>query len=159
MLVAEAQKKLKQIKEQKQELLQFEREHSTTSYILNETPMDNSSYEFKSTDLDLQQLNTEELLLKGKLNKHNTNVVIAGGLTTGELLVMAAQIKENITRLEKLNSNPELRRSSPSFHNKEVEFTKVNYDKQQVAEELKSQKDVLQKIYLDIDKANLTHEI
>jgi hypothetical protein len=154
---AEVIKKIKDLEEQKQEILSDEQENCTTTYQ-TETDMIDTGYDFGQTRKAVENLNREIMRLKHKLNVSNSTVIVEEfGLTIGECLVCMAQLNNERSVLETLSRNRS--KSRATLYNGTVEYTVTNYDVDLCKTELNAVKETVRKLQLAIDRVNLNNMI
>ena len=154
---AEVIKKIKDLEEQKQEILSDEHKNCTTTYQ-TETDMIDTGYDFGKTRKAIENLNKEIMKLKHALNVSNSTVIVEEfGLTIGECLVYMAQLNNEKTVLERLSRNRS--KSRTTVYNGTVEYTITNYDVELCKSELNIIKETVRKLQLAIDRVNLNNVI
>ena len=154
---AEVIKKIKDLEEQKQEILSDEQKNCTTTYQ-TETDMIDTGYDFGKTRKAVESLNKEIIKLKHALNVSNSTVIVEEfGLTIGECLVYMAQLNNEKSVLERLSRNRS--KSRATLYNGSVEYTITNYDVEICKSELNAIKETVRKLQLAIDRVNLNNMI
>ncbi|MCL2813576.1 MAG: hypothetical protein FWD23_03150 [Oscillospiraceae bacterium] len=154
---AEVIKKIKDLEEQKQEILSDEQKNCTTTYQ-TETDMIDTGYDFEKTRTAVENLNKEIMRLKHALNISNSTVIVQEfGLTIGECLVYMAQLNNEKFVLEKLSRNRS--KSRTTLYNGTVEYTDTNYDVEVCKDKLNSIKETIRQLQLSIDRVNLNNMI
>ena len=154
---AEVIKKIKDLEEQKQEILADEQKNCTTTYQ-TETDMIDTGYDFESTRKAVENLNREIMKLKHALNVSNSTVTVGEfNLTIGECLVYMAQLNNEKNVLERMSRNRS--KSRASLYNGSVEYTITNYDVEICKAELNDIKETVRKLQLAIDRVNLNNMI
>jgi hypothetical protein len=153
----EIMKDLKQIQERKAVILEKERLECAVSYVSDEDKI-LPDYNYDEVRNQIDDLNKEEIYLKGLLAKSNaTTIVPEFNMTIGDCLIYLAQLTEKAGRLNSLSNRRKKTRSLQ--YQKQVEFTEVLYDvdKAKVDYE-KTQKEIV-KLQMAIDRINLTNLI
>jgi len=154
---AEIIKKIKDLEEQKQEILADEQKNCTTTYQ-SETDMIDTGYDFGETRKAVEALNREIMGLKHMLNVSNSTVIVEEfGLTIGECLVYMAQQNNEKAVLERLSRYQS--KSRTTLYNGYVEYTVTNYDVEACKGELNRVKETVRKLQLAIDRVNLNNMI
>jgi len=154
---AEVIKKIKDLEEQKQDILSDEQKNCTTTYQ-TETDMIDTGYDFGKTRKGIDNLNKEIMKLKHALNVSNSTVIVEEfGLTIGECLVYMAQLNNEKSVLERLSRNRN--KSRVTLYNGIVEYTVTNYDVEICKSELNAIKETVRKLQLAIDRVNLNNLI
>ena len=154
---AEVIKKIKDLEEQKQEILSDEQKNCTATYQ-TETDMIDTGYDFGKTRKSVENLNKEIMKLKHALNVSNSTVIVEEfGLTIGECLVYMAQLNNEKGVLERLSRNRS--KSRATLYNGVVEYTVTNYDVEICKDELNGIKETVRKLQLSIDRVNLNNMI
>ena len=154
---AEVIKKIKDLEEQKHEILSDEQKNCTTTYQ-TETDMIDTGYDFGQTRKVIENLNKEIMRLKYALNVSNSTVIVEEfGLTIGECLVYMAQLNNEKSVLERLSRNRS--KSRTTLYNGTVEYTVTNYDVEVCKSEANAVKETIRKLQLAIDRVNLNNLI
>ena len=155
---AEVIKKIKDLEEQKQEILSDEQKNCTTTYQ-TETDMIDTGYDFGNIRKVIENLNKEIMKLKHALNVSNSTVIVEEfGLTIGECLVYMAQLNNEKFVLERLSRYRSKSRATVG-HTGTVEYTVTNYDVEICKGELNTIKETVRKLQLAIDRVNLNNMI
>ena len=154
---AEVIKKIKDLEEQKQEILLNEQKNCTTTYQ-TETDMIDTGYDFDKTRTAVENLNKKIMRLKHTLNVSNSTVIVEEfGLTIGECLVCMAQLNNEKIVLERLSRNQS--KSRTTLYNGTVEYTDTNYNVEVCKDKLNGIKETIRKLQLAIDRVNLNNMI
>lgn len=154
---AEVIKKIKDLEEQKQEILSDEQKNCTTTYQ-TETDMIDTGYDFEKTRNAVENLNKEIMKLRHALNISNSTVIVAEfGLTIGECLVHMAQLNNEKVVLERMSRNRS--KSRITLYNGIVEYTDTNYDVEMCKAALGYIKETVRKLQLAIDRVNFNNMI
>lgn len=154
---AEVIKKIKDLEEQKQEILVEEQRNCTTTYQ-TETDMIDTGYNFDQARKSIEDFNKEIMRLKHALNVSNSTVIIDEiNLTIGECLVYMAQLNNEKSVLERMSRNQNKSRST--LYNGAVEYTITNYDVEICKNKLNIVKENIRKLQLAIDRINLNNMI
>lgn len=154
---AEVIKKIKDLEEQKQEILSDEHKNCTTTYQ-TETDMIDTGYDFEKTRKAVENLNKEIMRLKHALNISNATIIVEEfNLTIGECLVYMAQLNNEKTVLERMCRNRS--KSRTTLYNGTVEYTVTNYDVESCKSKLNDVKEAVRKVQLAIDRVNLNNMI
>ena len=157
MSISEAQKMIRLKKEQVQELLEQERRISTTSYLRDENPME-SMYDFVKFQKEISEIYETILRIKHSINTFNLNTVLNGfEFTIDVALVRLSILNEQKSRLKKMKTKDALfRRTRPDGT---VEFTKLNYDLNDVKQEYDKIDEEIKGIQLSLDSMNMSSYI
>ena len=154
---AEVIKKIRDLEDQKLDILSDEQKNCTTTYQ-TETDMIDTGYDFGETRKAVENLNKEIMKLKHALNVSNSTVIVEEfGLTIGECLVYMAQLNNEKSVLERLSRNRN--KSRVTLYNGFVEYTVTNYDVEICKSELNDIKETVRKLQLAIDRVNLNNMI
>ena len=154
---AEVIKKIKDLEEQKQEILSDEQKNCTVTYQ-TETDMIDTGYDFDKTRKAVENLNKEIMKLKHALNISNSTVIVEEfGLTIGECLIYMAQLNNEKGVLERLSRI--LSKSRVTLYNGVVEYTVTNYDVETCKSKLNIIKETVRRLQLAIDRVNLNNMI
>ena len=154
---AEVIKKIKDLEEQKKEILLDEQRNCMTRYQ-TETDMIDTGYDFGQTRKAVENINKEIMQLKHMLNVSNSTVIVEEfGLTIGECLVYMAQQNNEKAVLEQLSRYQS--KSRATLYNGTVEYTVANYDVEACKDRLNGMKETIRKLQLAIDRVNLNNMI
>ena len=132
--LTEAMKLIKELDEQKTQLIKKEYENCTVSYKEGEAKIDNG-YSYETTRADLKELDRKIRELKTLLAQANTKILIDKfSITIGEALVYLAQLQTEKDQLENLRAHNQIsRRITP---NGVLEYTECQYDVKKVEEDI-----------------------
>jgi len=154
---AEIMKTIKLLDQMKQEIIDQEDRVCTTTYQ-TESDMIVSVYNFTETRNQVIDIDAKIRMLKHLLNYSNaTTIVEDSNMTLGECLVYMAQLNNERCILEQfVRREPKSRRSTM---NGVIEFTVLNYDKDECKKRLESVQEMIAKLQIAIDRTNLTNMI
>lgn len=154
---AYANKLIKGYLEELSALDNLERETCTTTYGVNETPIE-SDYDFLAMQVKIDSLNDKIAKFRHAVNVFNTTTMLDDlGYTIDEALVRMAMLSEKKQRLSRMKAIRELSRRSGGYHN-DAELTKRNFDAADAEAEYQKTADELTKLQLALDKANMSIE-
>ena len=154
---AYANKLIKGYREELSALDNLERETCTTTYGVNETPIE-SDYDFLAMQAKIDSLNDKIAKFRHAVNVFNTTTMLDDlGYTIDEALVRMAMLSEKKQRLSRMKAIRELYRRSGGYHN-DAELTKRNFDAADAEAEYQKTADELTKLQLALDKANMSIE-
>lgn len=152
----EIMKRVKAIEEEKNTLLDFERNSCTSSYVTDKDKVD-AGYDYDTVRAKIDGLDEQVCRLKAALNKINATVKVAGySFTLGEGLVRLAQLSGKRAYLESL---PEVQSSRRVTYNGVIEFTDCLYSVDKVKQDIAAVREAIYKLQMAIDKTNLTHTV
>ncbi|MBP5446156.1 MAG: hypothetical protein J6Y28_08300 [Acholeplasmatales bacterium] len=153
----EIMKDLKQIYEEKNEILQKESSECMVSYISEEDKI-LTDYNYSEVRQKIDDLNKKEIYLRGLLAKSNaTTIVPEFNMTIGDCLVYLAQLNEVSKRLSVLSCKRKKTRTLQYL--KQVEYTEILYDVDKAKEDYEKTKQEIVKLQMAIDRVNLTNLI
>lgn len=154
--LAEALKRVKAIDTEMSEVMTEERNKCQTVYRTIEEKIV-YDYNFNKTRETLDGLREELLLLKRAINKANNEVQIGvEDYTIADGLVMMALINKEIQYHLDSMGRKEERTSQVDMRNDSVIYTELLYDPKQCRQYVAHRRELLAKIQLGIDRANLT---
>ena len=156
LYLAEAIKRVKMLNDDITYLLNEEDHYSVVDYR-EESERIKSNYDYATTRRRVNEINNEILKIKKAINKANNETKIGvEDYTISDGLIKIAMIRneltyhlESIARREKLTSKVDMR-------NDGIIYTETLYDPEVCKEYVKSQKELLGRIQMGIDRANLT---
>lgn len=158
---AYANKMIKQKREEIFELINAERENSTTTAVSDEdvTAL-RKMYNFKDTQDKINILNADILSLKHAINVFNATYVLPElGYTIDVALVKMSMLTEQKARLGRMKIVPEITRKKQLYGANKPEYIYRNYDDKEVQKEYDKVVNELTKIQLELDKANLLNSL
>ena len=156
--LAEAIKKVKRLNEEINMLITLESKTSEVSFRSQEQIVP-SSYDFWETRKAIQEKSGELIKIKHAINKANNETLIGiEDLTISDALVKATLINKEINyHLDPMSMKEKL--SSSIDYKDGIVYTQLLYDPKECAKYVAEQKDLLYKIQIGIDKANMITEI
>lgn len=153
----EAMKIVKELEQQKNQLISDEDTRCTVSYREDEEKVA-LKYNYDETRAKIKEIDDKVRMIKSKLAKSNCSVIVDGfDVTIGEALVLLAQMQNEIQQLDYLADKEQLTRRIT--YNGVVEYTECNYDVEKVKAELQAMRTKVGKLQVAIDRANLVSEI
>lgn len=153
----EAMKQIRLLEEEKNLLLEKERESFHVSYKEGERRLD-TGYSYQHTREQVTALDARIREIKSALARANCVCRVEGfDLTIGEALVMLAQWNAEYGRLGMLAAQQQLSRRITA--NGILEYTECLYDVNEVARERNALKQRIGSLQIAIDRANLLSEI
>lgn len=152
----ELMKELKELEQEKESLLDFERENCKIRYLAGEEPLDNG-YTYDGVRTALSDIDERERKIKRALALSNATTLVEGfGMTIAEALVYLAQLTQNRYTLKLLASHKPMDRMTVSDS---VEYEKALYDIQTAKADLKKIIKEINRLQMAIDRTNLNHMI
>lgn len=159
MSSAEIMKEIKNVAREKEELISYEERNKETSYTENETPL-KSSYDYKAVSDELENLNAKERKLKLALSKANNETILDEfGIPLSLAIIYLAQESTNLARLKRLSEKDAISRTTLIRRSNSIEYTKLNYDLNDVKKDLETTRLLIQKLQIAIDLANLQNKV
>lgn len=154
--LAEALKRVKAIDTEMSELMTEERGKCQTVYRTQEEKI-TYDYDFHQTREKIRELRCELLRLKKAINKANNEVLIdvADYTISDGLVVMALINKEIQYHLDSMGRKEQFT-SQVDMRNDSVIFTELLYDAKECRQYVADARELLAKIQIGIDRANLT---
>ena len=157
MCNAEILKKIKLLEQTKSDALSKESRTHQVSYQDEKDRFD-YGYSFSQTRETVSNLDTEIRKLKHLLNISNaTTVVPEFSMTLGECLVYLAQLNKELGIVSRM-AKKEATTSSTVYGGK-VEYTALNYDKEECQAKVDWLHNTVAKLQIAIDRTNLTNMI
>jgi hypothetical protein len=154
---AEIIKKVKDLEEQKRQILTQERNTCCSTYQ-KEADLIDLGYDFDATRKAVAEIDKEVVRLKHALNLANATVVVPEfDMTIGECIVYMAQLNLEKRTLEGMAEKS--RKTRTTTYGGMVEFTITNYDIQHCKAKLQETSDIIRKLQIAVDRVNLTNEI
>ena len=152
---AEIIKKIKDLDEQKQQILTEEAAGCCSDYQ-RESDLIDLGYDFDKTRVAVTELNSKIEKFKHILNVANATVIVPEfEVTIGECLVRMAQLNCEKRVLEQMSAKPAKTRKTT--YGGAVEFTVTNYDIDACKNRLSQTNDTIRALQIAIDRINLTH--
>ncbi|MBP3707509.1 MAG: hypothetical protein J6J36_02725 [Clostridia bacterium] len=154
--LAEAIKRVKALDTEVREILGEENSKCETVYRTPEEKI-TYDYDFIKTRNEIKTINEEILALKRAINKANneTDIGISGYTIADGLVAMALINKELQYHLEMMGRKEQLT-SKVDARNDSIIYTELLYDPKECRKYVAEQRDLLAKIQMGIDRANLT---
>lgn len=153
----EAMKMIKELEQQKENLITVEDTCCTISYREDEEKV-KLNYNYDVTRAKIKEIDDKVRMIKSKMAKSNCTVLVDGfDITIGEALVLLAQMQKEIIQLDFLSEKKQLTRQIT--YNGVIEYTECNYDVEKVKAELQALRTKVGKLQIAIDRANLITEI
>lgn len=156
--LAEAIKKVKRLNEEINLLITLESKTSEVSYRTQEqiTP---TSYDFWETRKVIKEKSEELIKIKHAINKANNETLIGiDDLTISDALIKSTLINKEINyHLDPMSMKEKL--SSSIDYRDGIIYTELLYNPKECAQYVAEQKDLLYKIQIGIDRANMITEI
>lgn len=149
-----AMKHIKYLEEEKQRLLERERNNSTID-IVDEKEVQVEPYEFAETRKAIGEIDTEIANIKHALNVFNTTQQIEGGITIDKALVKLAQLNRELHVVQGLKMRP---KESYEQGYRNSFLRKVNYSLDEVNNYYKSLIKEIHTLQMAIDEANMTNK-
>lgn len=157
MTSAAANKKLRNLEDEKQYLLSMER--SAATYIETEgVEPTKPKYDYIETADKLDEINNEVLELKHAINLFNCNTEIPSlGITIDQALVRMAQLNQRKITLDVMRKRfPKIRKDDEYGGNSMVEYICTNYDIDTVKKEYDMLSEEIINLQMEIDRLNQT---
>ena len=158
---SEIMKKLDLLYDEKAELTSNESNNNHITYataVDKKIALDGNDYNYKNVTKRIAEIDSEVIMLKGKLAVANATVIVPGyNLTIGQCLVKLGQINEGIRRYDRLRSTKQT--YSTVYNTGSISYTEYLHDVNDAKKkynELCNEKAALQ---VAIDKINLLNEI
>lgn len=154
--LAEAIKRVKALDTEVREAMNEENSKCETVYRTTEEKI-TYDYDFMRTREEIKTINNEILALKRAINKANneTDIGILGYTIADGLVAMALINKELQYHLETMGRKEKLT-SKVDARNDSIIYTELLYDPKECRKYVSEQRDLLTKIQMGIDRANLT---
>ena len=161
MTNTEVMKLIKELEEQKQLLIDFEKRNAFARYSQEDKHLaDVTPYDIVANNNAINSLDRDVRILKHLLNVANTTVFVPEfNMTIGQCLVYMAQLTQSINRYMSLANTDKVTREASGYSRSSAEFKEARYDVAIAREMLNVEKNNLSKLQMAIDKANLTNEI
>ena len=155
--IAEAMKLIKDLEEEKDMFIYGENRRCTVSYKENEAKV-LPDYDYQLTRKRIAELDSEVRRIKYIISKANCEIQLDGfGVSICEGLILLAQYRKEYDRLSRLATRDQVtRRITP---NGVLEYTECLYDVKQAAKAQKDLNNLIGKLQVAIDRANLVNEI
>lgn len=149
-------KRIKELDERKNRLMNEERERCETTYVSEKDKVD-TGYDYARYQQAYDEIDGEVRRLKGILNRVNATVKLKEyGMTIGETLVYLAQLSSKRARLEAL---PTVQSSRRVTYNGVIEYTVCNFDTETVKRDVEAVRTEIGNLQMAIDRVNLTHTV
>lgn len=149
-------KRIKELDERKNRLMNEERERCETTYVSEKDKVD-TGYDYARYQQAYDEIDGEVRRLKGILNRVNATVKLKEyGMTIGEALVYLAQLSSKRARLEAL---PTVQSSRRVTYNGVIEYTVCNFDTETVKRDVEAVRTEIGNLQMAIDRVNLTHTV
>lgn len=153
----EAMKMIKELEQQKNNLIANEDKCCTVSYREDEEKVA-LNYNYNETRAKIKEIDDRMRMIKSKMAKSNCTVLVDDfNITIGEALVLLAQMQNEIIQLDFLSEKKQLTRRIT--YNGVLEYTECNYDVEEVKSESQALRTKVGKLQVAIDRANLVTEI
>lgn len=115
------------------------------------------TYDFLATQAKIDNLNQRIMKIRHAVNVFNVSYVLpSAGMTIDAVLIHVAMLSEEKKKLQEMLRIQEVTRK-PSYSS--VEISHRNFDKTQVEDRFRRVSDELEKMWAELDLANLTEEI
>lgn len=115
------------------------------------------TYDFLVTQAKIDSLNQRIMKIRHAVNVFNVSyVLLSAGMTIDAVLIHVAMLSEEKKKLQEMLRIQEVTRK-PSYSS--VEISHRNFDKTQVEDRFRRVSDELEKMWAELDLANLTEEI
>lgn len=115
------------------------------------------AYDFLATQAKIDGINERIMKIRHAVNVFNVNHILPGaGMTIDAVLIRVAMMSEEKKKLQGMLRIQEVSRK-PSYNS--VEISHRNFDKTQVEDRFRRVSDELEKMWAELDLANLTEEI
>ncbi len=146
-----ALKHVKYLEDEKQKVLESERNNSTT-VIIEGKAVDTEMYSFEKTREDIDKIDTEIASLKHALNLFNTQTVVMDDLTIDKALVVLAQKNRELEIVRTLRS-----RAKESYESgyREAYIRRTNYSHDEVDKYHQMLMKEIHILQMKIDEANI----
>ena len=156
---ASANKHLRKLQDEKDRLLQLEREVST--YVLCEGEnVEPPLYDYTATRRRIEEIDNRMLAIRHGLHEFNMQTSLpSNALTIDEALIRLAQLSLKKSRLSSLSSNLPKERVRERFFgssNGAIEYKYANYDVAQADADYQAVIDEIADLQLEIDLVNQT---
>lgn len=152
----ELMKELKELEQEKESLLEFERENCKICYLADEEPLDNG-YAYERVRTAVAAIDEKARRIKRALALSNATTMVEGfDMTIAEALVYLAQLTQNKYTIRFLASQKAMGRTTVSDN---IEYEKALYDIQTAKEDLKKITKEIDLLQMAIDRTNLNHGI
>lgn len=160
MCLTAAMKLLKDLEEEKSQLLQSERENSTYQ-VVNGVETEPPEYNFSVTQSRLEAIDETVSNIRHAINAANAvKLVGETGLTVDQILVTMAQANLRMETLQRMSTRP--KKSQPRFQGA-LESQQViictNYDPAEVKKHYKIMREKVTNLQMALDLHNLSTEI
>lgn len=153
---ASANKHLRMLDEEKNHLLDLEREVSTYTRAVGEAE-EPPAYSYEETRAKVAAIDDECRVIRHALHLFNATCELPSGITIDEALIKLAQLSRLRETLFELRGNREKERVSSSFARSElIEYRYANYDVAKAGEDYAEVLRQIQDLQLEIDLANQT---
>lgn len=154
---SEAIKAIKNLEEQKRNLIYTEDNRSTVSYKEGEQKVI-SKYNYLETRKAIAEIDGQIRKIKHLLAVSNCTAKVDDfDITIGEALVYLAQLNAEYAQLDMLSKRDKLSRRITA--NGVLEYTECLYDTEKVLSDLRALHEKIGKLQVAIDRANLTNYI
>lgn len=155
MTSAAANKKLRNLEDEKQYILSIERNASTYIETEGVEPI-KPDYDYVDTADRLDEINNEVLEIKHAINLFNCRTEIPSlGITIDQALVRMAQLNQRKRTLDEMRKRlPKTRKNDPYQSSKLVEYICANYDIDFVKKEYDMISDEIIQLQMEIDRCN-----
>lgn len=155
LCLAEAIKRVKMLSDKIDSLIGEENSKCETVYR-NETEKINYDYDFTTMRKDINDLSDEIIKIKSAINKANNETQIGvNDWTIADALIKMALIKKELQYHLKIMCVKEPKSSKVDIRNDSVIYTELLYDPKECEAYVEAQNELLSKIHLGIDRANL----
>jgi hypothetical protein len=150
-------KKIKDLEEQKQQILTEERNNCCSTYQ-QESDLINLGYDFDAVRGAVEKINLEVVKLKHALNVANSTVTVPEfDMTIGECIVYMAQLNAEKRVLESMAAKSSKTRTTT--YGGVVEYTITNYDIKHCKKRLLEVGEIIRKLQISIDRVNLANMV
>lgn len=155
MTSAAANKKLRNLEDEKQYILSMERNASTYIETEGVEPI-KPEYDYIDTADRIDEIDNEVLTIKHAINLFNSTTEIPLlGITIDQALVRMAQLNQRKKTLDAMRKRlPKTRKDDPYSGNRLVEYVCANYDIDFVKKEYDMISDEIIKLQMEIDRCN-----
>ena len=159
MYLIEAIKEVKKLNDELNLVLSIEQRTCTTTYR-NEEEKISTEYDFYKTRETVKRLSDRIIRLKKAINKANNEVLIGvENLTISDALIKATLINKEINLRLDMMSTKDKKVASVDMRNDGLIYTELLYDPKECARYVEEQKELLTRIQIGIDRANIITEI
>lgn len=154
---AGAGKYIKQLEDEKENLLRIEHERCTYDLVVGEEEL-RPAYDFDATQTQVDALDGKIRHVRHALHLFNAHTELPCGMTIDEALIALAQLSRKKARLDDLRSRQERERLGTRMFAKTdaVEYRYANYDVSAAEEMYRAVSQQVSELQLEIDLCNQT---